>query len=174
MIWHGCRRSFFAHSFGSASAFTLYTLAERAADGQRREAFRAFLKPETTVWSRPRAFPDPTAVSPDGHSLDKFYLTPPGVLQVKLRPVRRSPSSSRRFIRSNPLLIESVHRIRLCRRVKRTGNRIMNLGFPYQRVVNSSRLAIHSRTTGDLRRGPQMTRCIKGVPCLPLFLQSMP
>jgi len=40
--------------------------------------------------------------------------------------------------------------------------------------LESSHLAIHSRTTGDLRRGPEMTRCINGVPCLPLFLDPRP
>ena len=84
LFWHGCGRSFFAHSFGSDSAFTLYTLAERAADGQCREALRAFLKPETTVWQYTHGVPDPTAVSPDGHSLDNFYLTRPGADEVQL------------------------------------------------------------------------------------------
>jgi pimeloyl-ACP methyl ester carboxylesterase len=37
-----------------------------------REALRAFLKPETTVWQYTHGVPDATMVSPDGHSLDNL------------------------------------------------------------------------------------------------------
>ena len=49
-----------------------------------REALRAFLKPETTVWQYMHGVPDPTTVSPDGYSLDNFYLSRPGVAEVQL------------------------------------------------------------------------------------------
>jgi pimeloyl-ACP methyl ester carboxylesterase len=49
-----------------------------------RDALRAFLKPETTVWQYTHGVPDPTRVSPDGHSLDNFYLTRPGADEVQL------------------------------------------------------------------------------------------
>lgn len=49
-----------------------------------REALRAFLKPETTVWQYTHGVPDPTAVSPDGYSLDNFYLAQPGSDEVQL------------------------------------------------------------------------------------------
>jgi pimeloyl-ACP methyl ester carboxylesterase len=49
-----------------------------------REALRAFLKPETTVWQYTHGVADPTRVSPDGHSLDNFYLARPGVADVQL------------------------------------------------------------------------------------------
>jgi pimeloyl-ACP methyl ester carboxylesterase len=49
-----------------------------------REALRAFLKPETTMWQYTHGAPDPTAVSPDGYSLDNFYLTRPGADEVQL------------------------------------------------------------------------------------------
>jgi len=49
-----------------------------------REALRAFLKPETTVWQYTHGVPDPTAVSPDGYSLDNFYLARPGADEVQL------------------------------------------------------------------------------------------
>ena len=42
-----------------------------------REALRAFLKPETTVWQYTHGVPDATKVSPDGYSLDNFYLPGP-------------------------------------------------------------------------------------------------
>jgi pimeloyl-ACP methyl ester carboxylesterase len=49
-----------------------------------REALRAFLKPETTVWQYTHGVPDPTVVSPDGYSLDNFYLARPGADAVQL------------------------------------------------------------------------------------------
>lgn len=49
-----------------------------------REALRAFLKPETTIWQYSHGVPDPTAVSPDGYSLDNYYLTRPGAAEVQL------------------------------------------------------------------------------------------
>jgi pimeloyl-ACP methyl ester carboxylesterase len=50
----------------------------------KRDALRAFLKPETTVWQYTHGVPDPTLVSPDGHSLDNFYLSRPGADEVQL------------------------------------------------------------------------------------------
>ena len=41
-----------------------------------REALRAFLKPETTMWQYTHGVSDPTSVSPDGYSLDNYYLIP--------------------------------------------------------------------------------------------------
>src|SRR5271170_7857270 len=49
-----------------------------------REALRAFLKPEATVWQYTHGVPDPTMVSPDGYSLDNYYLTRPGADDVQL------------------------------------------------------------------------------------------
>jgi pimeloyl-ACP methyl ester carboxylesterase len=49
-----------------------------------RAALRAFLKPETTVWQYTHGVPDPTAVSPDGYSLDNYYLARPGADEVQL------------------------------------------------------------------------------------------
>ncbi len=49
-----------------------------------RDALRQFLAPETTVWQYTHGVPDPTAVSPDGYSLDNFYLSRPGVTDVQL------------------------------------------------------------------------------------------
>jgi pimeloyl-ACP methyl ester carboxylesterase len=49
-----------------------------------REALRALLSPETTVWQYTHGVPDPTIVSPDGYSLDNFYLSRPGVAEVQL------------------------------------------------------------------------------------------
>ena len=49
-----------------------------------REALRAFLKPETTVWQYTHGVSDATAVSPDGYSLDNYYMTRPGADEVQL------------------------------------------------------------------------------------------
>src|SRR3984957_19850210 len=49
-----------------------------------RDALRAFLKPETTVWQYTHGVPDATAVSPDGYTLDNFYLARPGADEVQL------------------------------------------------------------------------------------------
>jgi pimeloyl-ACP methyl ester carboxylesterase len=49
-----------------------------------RDALRTFLKPETTLWQYTHGVPDPTAVSPDGYSLDNFYLTRPGADEIQL------------------------------------------------------------------------------------------
>jgi pimeloyl-ACP methyl ester carboxylesterase len=49
-----------------------------------RDALRAFLAPETTIWQYTHGVTDPTAVSPDGYSLDNFYLARPGAHEVQL------------------------------------------------------------------------------------------
>jgi pimeloyl-ACP methyl ester carboxylesterase len=49
-----------------------------------REALRAFLKPETTAWQYTHGVPDATRVSPDGYSLDNFYLSRPGADELQL------------------------------------------------------------------------------------------
>ena len=49
-----------------------------------RDALRAFLAPETTIWQYTHGVPDATAVSPDGYSLDNFYLARPGAVEVQL------------------------------------------------------------------------------------------
>jgi pimeloyl-ACP methyl ester carboxylesterase len=49
-----------------------------------RKALRAFLSPETTIWQYTHGVPDPTLVSPDGYSLDNFYLARPGADEIQL------------------------------------------------------------------------------------------
>ncbi|MFI9272268.1 alpha/beta fold hydrolase [Kitasatospora sp. NPDC052896] len=49
-----------------------------------REALRAFLAPETTVWQYTHGTSDPEAVSPDGYSLDNHYLARAGADEVQL------------------------------------------------------------------------------------------
>ncbi len=49
-----------------------------------REALRAFLKPETTVWQYSHGVADVTEISPDGYSLDNHYLARPGAHEPQL------------------------------------------------------------------------------------------
>ncbi|MGA8713392.1 MAG: alpha/beta hydrolase [Roseiarcus sp.] len=56
----------------------------RDASPATRAARRDFLKPESTYWQYTHGVIDTTKVSPDGHSLDNFYLARPGVTEVQL------------------------------------------------------------------------------------------
>ena len=49
-----------------------------------RDALRVFLKPETTTFQYTHGVPDPNVVSPDGRSLDDFYLARPNADEVQL------------------------------------------------------------------------------------------
>jgi pimeloyl-ACP methyl ester carboxylesterase len=49
-----------------------------------RDALRAFLAPETTIWQYTHGVTDPSTVSPDGYALDNFYLARPGAHEVQL------------------------------------------------------------------------------------------
>jgi pimeloyl-ACP methyl ester carboxylesterase len=54
------------------------------ASQENRNALRAFLKPEATTWQYTHGVPDASAVSPDGYSLDNFYLGREGATDVQL------------------------------------------------------------------------------------------
>ena len=49
-----------------------------------RAALRAFLKPESVIWQYTHGVTDTAAISPDGYSLDNFYLGRPGADEVQL------------------------------------------------------------------------------------------
>jgi pimeloyl-ACP methyl ester carboxylesterase len=49
-----------------------------------RDALRSLLTPETTLWQYTHGVDDPAAVSPDGYSLDDFYMARPGAHEVQL------------------------------------------------------------------------------------------
>ncbi|QCP53589.1 alpha/beta hydrolase [Trinickia violacea] len=49
-----------------------------------REALRTLLTHEATVWQYTHGVPDAASVSPDGYSLDAFYLNRPGADEVQL------------------------------------------------------------------------------------------
>jgi pimeloyl-ACP methyl ester carboxylesterase len=49
-----------------------------------RNALRDFLKPQSTYWQYTHGVSDPSRVSPDGYSLDDFYLARTGADEVQL------------------------------------------------------------------------------------------
>jgi pimeloyl-ACP methyl ester carboxylesterase len=49
-----------------------------------RQALRSFLAAEKTLWQYTHGVLDPTVVSPDGYSLDNFYLARPGADELQL------------------------------------------------------------------------------------------
>ncbi len=49
-----------------------------------RDALRTLLSPQTTYWQYTHGVSDVTAVSPDGYSLDDFYMARPGVQEAQL------------------------------------------------------------------------------------------
>ena len=51
---------------------------------ENRKAMRVLLAPETTRWQYTHGVTDETAVSPDGYSLDNFYLARPGADEIQL------------------------------------------------------------------------------------------
>ncbi|KAA1179875.1 alpha/beta hydrolase [Rhizobium tropici] len=56
----------------------------REASEENRNALKAFLQPEATMWQYTHGVPDAARVSPDGYSLDSFYLARPGAEKVQL------------------------------------------------------------------------------------------
>jgi pimeloyl-ACP methyl ester carboxylesterase len=56
----------------------------KEASEANRKALRDFLSPETTIWQYTHGVADTSAVSPDGYSLDNFYLARPGAHEVQL------------------------------------------------------------------------------------------
>jgi pimeloyl-ACP methyl ester carboxylesterase len=84
---------------------------ERAEPSQSRWP-SSLLKPETTVWQYTEGAPDKALVSPDGYSLDNFYLARPGADEVQLdlfldyaSNVAMYPAFQRYFRESQPLLL---------------------------------------------------------------------
>jgi len=56
----------------------------RAPTQANRDALRGFLTPETTRFQYTHGVADPSLVSPDGRSLDDYYLARPGAHEVQL------------------------------------------------------------------------------------------
>lgn len=54
------------------------------ASEENRNALKPFLEPESIAWQYTHGAPDTAKVSPDGYSLDSFYMTRPGAVDVQL------------------------------------------------------------------------------------------
>ena len=73
-----------AHEEGLSEGWTPIRAYWQDPSPDNRKALRAFLAPETTRWQYTHGVTDETAVSPDGYSLDNFYLARPGADDVQL------------------------------------------------------------------------------------------
>jgi pimeloyl-ACP methyl ester carboxylesterase len=73
-----------AYEEGLSDAWNPIRAYWQEASPSNREALRAFLAPETTAWQYTQGVSDATAVSPDGYSLDNYYLGRPGGAEVQL------------------------------------------------------------------------------------------
>ena len=49
-----------------------------------RDGIRTLVQPQTTVWQYTHGVADPSAVSPDGYTLDNYYLARPGADEIQL------------------------------------------------------------------------------------------
>jgi pimeloyl-ACP methyl ester carboxylesterase len=54
------------------------------ASRENREALRTLLSPQATVWQYTHGVPDAASVSPDGYSLDSYYLARRGADEIQL------------------------------------------------------------------------------------------
>jgi pimeloyl-ACP methyl ester carboxylesterase len=117
-----------------------------------RAVLRALLTPETTYWQYTHGVADASAVSPDGNSLDNFYLARPGADEVQLDlfgdyksnvalyPEFQtiSAGTSRRFWRFGERTTPSS-----CRRVRRRSSAT----FQTRKCVSSTPGTLRSRRT---------------------------
>lgn len=75
-----------AYEEGLSDGWTPIRAYWEKASEKNRNALRAFLAPETTIWQYTHGVPDlvKTRISPDGYSLDNFYLARAGAEEVQL------------------------------------------------------------------------------------------
>jgi pimeloyl-ACP methyl ester carboxylesterase len=73
-----------AYEEGLSEGWTPIRAYWQDASEANRKALRAFLAPETTVWQYTHGVTDTSLVSPDGYSLDNFYLTRLGADEAQL------------------------------------------------------------------------------------------
>jgi pimeloyl-ACP methyl ester carboxylesterase len=69
---------------GVSEAFNPIQAYWREPSRENREALRGFLAPQTTNFQYTHGVADPSVVSPDGRSLDDFYLARPGADEIQL------------------------------------------------------------------------------------------
>jgi pimeloyl-ACP methyl ester carboxylesterase len=73
-----------AYEEGLSDGWTPIRAYWQEASEANRAALRAFLKPETTIWQYTHGVADRSSVSPDGYSLDNFYLARAGADEIQL------------------------------------------------------------------------------------------
>ena len=73
-----------AYEDGLSEGWTPIRAYWEDASPANRKALRAFLMPESVIWQYTHGVSDVTMVSPDGYSLDNFYLARPGVDEIQL------------------------------------------------------------------------------------------
>lgn len=73
-----------AYVEGVSEAFSPIQAYWKSPTRENRDALRGFLAPQTTLFQYTHGVADPTLVSPDGRSLDDFYLARPGNAEIQL------------------------------------------------------------------------------------------
>jgi pimeloyl-ACP methyl ester carboxylesterase len=73
-----------AYEEGLSSGWDPIRAYWKDASQANRDALRAFLKPEATMFQYTHGVADSNQVSPDGRSLDDFYLARPGADEIQL------------------------------------------------------------------------------------------
>ncbi|KPL55470.1 alpha/beta hydrolase [Prosthecomicrobium hirschii] len=73
-----------AYREGVSEAFAPVKAYWNAPTQANRDALRGFLAPQTTLFQYTHGVDDPTQVSPDGRTLDDFYLSRPGNDEIQL------------------------------------------------------------------------------------------
>jgi pimeloyl-ACP methyl ester carboxylesterase len=73
-----------AYLEGVSEAFNPIQTYWKAPNQKNRDALRGFLAPETTLLQYTHGVRDPSRVSPDGRSLDDFYLARAGNTEIQL------------------------------------------------------------------------------------------
>lgn len=73
-----------AYLDGVSEAFNPIQAYWKEPSQQNRDALRGFLAPATTLFQYTHGVADPSLVSPDGRSLDDFYLARPGNAEIQL------------------------------------------------------------------------------------------
>lgn len=73
-----------AYEEGLSDGWTPIEAYWKDASSANREALRAFLTPETTFWQYTHGTKDASEVSPDGYSLDNYYMERQGADEIQL------------------------------------------------------------------------------------------
>jgi pimeloyl-ACP methyl ester carboxylesterase len=101
-----------AYEEGLSDAWNPVQAYWKDASKANREAIRMLVQPQTTIWQYTHGVPDQTRVSPDGYTLDNYYLTRSGADEIQLdlfldyaTNVERYPAFQEYFRTSRPPLL---------------------------------------------------------------------